>query len=312
MRPEAQPESVARQRTARVAASGAICLLVAGGLSAFGLIQASVAAQTWLWWGIVLLAALAGFGIAISESSRADRLGAAHDALRQRVEAERQRRRAADQRTDTKSAFLANMSHEIRTPMNGIVGMTDLLLDSGLDEQQAEFADGIMRSANSLLQIINEILDFSKMEANSVELDFAPIMLRPLLEDALELVAPNAHEKGLEICGLIDSGVPAGIIGDETRLRQIIVNLLGNAVKFTEAGEIIVDIKRAVDAGGAEMLQIEVTDTGSGIEKDRQEEIFQKFSQIQGDETRLGGTGLGRSEERRVGKECRSRWSPYH
>ena len=300
MRPPARPDPAPRPRTARIAASGAICLIVAGGLSAFGLVQASAEPTTWLWWGILLVAALTGFGIAVSEASRSDQLSRVHEALRSRVESERERRRAADQRTDTKSAFLANMSHEIRTPMNGIVGMTDLLLDSELDKQQAEFADGIRRSANSLLQIINEILDFSKMEANSVELDFAPIALRPLLEDAMELVAPTAHEKGVAICGLIDSGVPTGIIGDETRLRQIIVNLLGNAVKFTEEGEIVVDIKRAADPEGAEMLQIEVTDTGVGIEEDRQTEIFQKFSQVQGDETRLGGTGLGLAISQRL------------
>ena len=131
------------------------------------------------------------------------------------------------------------------------------------------------------------------MEADAVELDLAPLSLRPLVEDALELVAPTAHAKGVVISGIVDSGVPAGILGDETRLRQVLVNLLGNAVKFTDEGEVSLEVRRNAEADGSAMLEFNIVDTGVGIEPGLQDEIFRKFSQVPGQGARQGGTGLG-------------------
>ena len=195
-----------------------------------------------------------------------------------------------------RSQFLANMSHEVRTPMNGVIGMTSLLLDTPLTQQQRDFVDTIRVSGESLLTIINDILDFSKIEAGRVELEAHPFDVEQCVAESLEMLAGQAHGKGLELSMYIDPSVPAQVIGDATRLRQVLVNLVGNGVKFTEHGEVFVNVRAIAASHDRLELVISVRDTGIGIPADRIGALFTAFTQVDASTTRrYGGTGLGLS-----------------
>jgi PAS domain S-box-containing protein len=199
----------------------------------------------------------------------------------------------AESASRAKSQFLANMSHEIRTPMNGVLGMTELLLGTALSDKQRRFADAVYRSGETLLEIINDILDFSKIEAGKFELESVDFNLRTMVEDVFEMLAPRAHQKRIELASCIGPEVPAIAKGDPTRIRQVLTNLVGNALKFTETGEIVVTVT-AQPEGDVHRVRFEVRDTGIGLRAEALQRLFTVFMQAdQSMSRRYGGTGLG-------------------
>lgn len=233
----------------------------------------------------------------LDETGRATHLVGISEDITQAKEAAvalRQAKEAAEAASRSKSEFLANVSHEIRTPMNGIIGMTELALDTDLKPEQREFLNMVKASADALLDVISDILDFSKIEAGKLDLDAVAFPLRDSLGDTMKTLALRAHRKGVELACWVLTDVPDYLVGDPGRLRQIVVNLVGNAIKFTEQGEVVVRVEKVSQSDVDAVLQFSVRDTGIGISIDKQQAIFAPFVQADGSTTRkYGGTGLG-------------------
>ena len=257
--------------------------------------------KSWLIWGIIpvgffvsFIACAYLFGL-LRRSERTERL------IEERtrdlsLEKEKAKSLAekAEAANEAKSLFLANMSHEIRTPMNAVLGMGELLSQTTLTEEQKEYADTICNSGDSLLAIINDILDFSKIESGKLELEKLPMQILSTIEGAFDLFRSKAEEKKIELLLLVEPDVPPYIIGDAVRLKQILINLVGNALKFTQKGEILVTLKQLETNEESMLLEFSVKDTGIGIDKEGQNKLFQAFSQVDASTTRrFGGTGLG-------------------
>jgi len=252
---------------------------------------------------------LAGFTIDVTERKRAEDalrqskagLEQTNAQLEQAIERSNQMAIEAEAANIAKSQFLANMSHEIRTPMNGVIGMTGLLLDTGLSEEQRRYAEVVRSSGEALLHVINDILDFSKIEADKLELETLDFDLRAMLEDTAEMLALRAHEKGLEFVCRIDPEVHTFLRGDPGRLHQILVNLGGNAIKFTSEGEVTIHVTLESETGDQLKARFEVRDTGIGIPKDKIGSLFHAFQQVDASTTRqFGGTGLGLAISKRL------------